>query len=105
MERGALSESGRPIFLLPCEIELARTHQVFIGKNSFKAACFILVVQHHDRNDAQVLLAGMALRHFALHVLQEAIREMIQPTPAPGILLVSAAAVRPDELNASVLRT
>jgi len=57
--------------------ELERTHQLFIGKNSFEAASFILIVQHHDRNHAQGLLAGMALRHFALQILQKTIREMI----------------------------
>jgi len=46
-----------------------RSHQLLIGKNSFEAAGFIVIVQHHDGNNAQVLLAGMTLRHFALQVL------------------------------------
>ena len=59
----------RPTFVLQCERELVRSHKMLIGKNSFEAASFILIMQHHDGNNAQVLLAGMALRHFALQVL------------------------------------
>jgi len=59
----------RPAFVLQCKTELVRSHQMLIGKNSFEAPSFILIVQHHDGNNAQVLLAGMALRHFALQVL------------------------------------
>src|SRR5882757_9611542 len=95
--------SGRPAFMR-CKRELARVHQLFIGKNSFEAASFILIVQHHDGNHAQVLFAGMALRHFALQVLQETIREMIERTLAPGIFLVPRAAVRTDELYRVLLR-
>jgi len=59
----------QPAFVLQSERELVRSHQMLIGKNSFEAASFILIVQHHDGNNAQVLLAGMTLRHFALQVL------------------------------------
>ena len=59
----------RPALVLQCKTELVRSHQMLIGKNSFEASSFILIVQHHDGNNAQVLLAGMALRHFALQVL------------------------------------
>ena len=46
----------------------------------------------------------MALRHFALQVLQETIREMIERTLAPGIFLVPRAAVRTDKLHRVLLR-
>jgi len=59
----------RPACVLQSERELVRSHQLLIGKNSFEAAGFIVIVQHHDGNNAQVLLAGMTLRHFALQVL------------------------------------
>src|SRR5437870_11675203 len=36
------------------DLKLARIHQLVIGKNRFKAPSFILIVQHHDWNDAQV---------------------------------------------------
>src|ERR1700674_3966416 len=77
---------------------------MFIGKNSFEAASFILIVQHNDRNHAQGLFARMALRHFALQILQKTIREMIQRTLAPGIFLVPRAAVRTDEFHRVLLR-
>jgi hypothetical protein len=105
---GEQKEAGRnqlrPAFILQCERELVRSHQMLIGKNSFKAASFILIVQHHDGNNAQVLLAGMALRHFALQVLQKTVRETIQRTFAPGIFLVPRAAVRTDEFHCVLLR-
>src|SRR5882762_368055 len=53
---------------LQSERELVRSHQLLIGKNSFEAAGFIVIVQHHNGHNAQVLLAGMTLRHFALQV-------------------------------------
>src|SRR5713101_10159127 len=91
-------------FSLRCEIKLVRSHQVIVGKNGFEAASFILIVQHHDRNNAQVLFAGMALRDFALQILQETIREMIERTLAPGIFLVPRAAVWTDEFHRVLLR-
>ncbi len=69
---------------------------LLVGKNGFKAASFILIVQHDNGDDAQVLLAGMALRHFSLQVLQKAVRKMIKRTLAPGIFLVPRAAVRTE---------
>jgi hypothetical protein len=93
-----------PAFVLQCKTELVRSHQMLIGKNSFEAPSFILIVQHHDGNNAQVLLAGMALRHFALQVLQKTICETIQRTFAPGILLVPRAAVGTDEFHRVLLR-
>src|SRR6267143_3975889 len=89
----------RPAFILQYEAELVRSYQVLIGKNSFESASLILIVQHHDGNDAQILLAGMALRDFALQVLQKTICEMIQRTLPPGVLFVPRAAVRTDEFH------
>src|SRR5712692_2531046 len=97
-------EQQRPAFILRCVTELVRSHKLLIGKNSFEAASFILIVQHHYGNHAQVLFAGMALRDFALQVLQETIREMIQRTLAPGVLFVPRAAVRTDEFHRVLLR-
>jgi hypothetical protein len=54
-----------------------RIHQLLIGKNGFKPPRFVLIVKHHNGNHAQRSFAGMALRDFALQILQEAIREMI----------------------------
>jgi hypothetical protein len=36
------------------------------GKNRFKSPRLVLIVQHHDRNNAQRLAARTALRDFAL---------------------------------------
>ena len=46
----------------------------------------------------------MALRHFALQILQKTIRETIQRTLAPGFLLVLRAAVRTDKFYCVLLR-
>src|SRR2546427_11235329 len=46
----------------------------------------------------------MALRHFALQVLQKAIGKMVLRSLAPGILLVPRAAVRTDEFHRVLLR-
>jgi hypothetical protein len=46
----------------------------------------------------------MALRHFALQVLQKAIGKMILRSLAPGIFLVPRAAVRTDEFHRVLLR-
>jgi hypothetical protein len=77
---------------------------MLVGENSFKAPHLILIVQHHDGNDSQRLLAGMALRDFALQILKKAIREMIKRALAPGIFLVPRAAVRTDEFHRVLLR-
>jgi len=102
-KRGVCKQA-RPVSILLCERNLARIHQLIIGKNSFKAASFILIVQHHDRNHAQVLFARMALRHFSLQILQKTIRKMIERALAPGILFVPRAAVRTDEFHRVLLR-
>jgi hypothetical protein len=94
-----------PFFVSGYKVELVRIHQVlFVGKNGFKAASFILIVQHHNGNNAQVLLAGVALCDFTLQVLQKTIRKMIKRTLAPGIFLVPRAAVRTDEFHRVQLR-
>src|SRR5258707_5190229 len=85
-------------------MNLVRTHQLLIGKYSFEAASFILIVQHYDRHHAQILFARVALRHFSLQVLQESIREMIQSAFAPGVFLVARSTVRTDEFHRVLLR-
>src|SRR5258708_3797797 len=104
MKKRSARRSERSAFILRCEIELVRSHQLSIGKNSFEAASFILIVQHHDGNNAQGLFAGVALRDLALPILQETIRKMIQRTLAPGILLVPRSAVRTDQFHRVLLR-
>src|SRR5579859_2949931 len=76
----------------------------FIGKNSFKAPLFVLVMQQNDGNHAQRSLARVVLRYFTLQILQEAVCEPIQRPFAPGILFVSRPAVRTDKLNLVPLR-
>ncbi len=93
-----------PRFCFALGKKLVRIHKLFFGKNSFESPRFILIVQHHDRHDSQPLFAGMALRHFALQILQKAIREMILRSLAPGIFLVPRAAVRTDEFHRVLLR-
>jgi len=46
----------------------------------------------------------MALRYFALQILQKTICEMIQRTLAPGIFLIPRAAVRTGEFHCVLLR-
>src|SRR5262249_22346592 len=76
----------------------------FVGKDSGEAALFILVVQHHDRDYAQVLFAGMALRNLTLQVLHKTIREAVKSALATGIFLVALAAVWANELDLVQLR-
>jgi hypothetical protein len=76
----------------------------FVGKDGGETTRFILIVQHHDRNYAQIFLAGVALRHFALQVLQEAVGEAIKSALAAGIFLVALAAVGTHELDLVLLR-
>jgi hypothetical protein len=49
----------------------------FVRENRFKSSLFVLVVQKHYRNHAQRSFAGMALRYFALQILQKAVRKVI----------------------------
>jgi len=82
---------------------LARSDE-FVSKDGGEAALFILVVQHHDRNYAQILFAGVALRNFALQVLHEAIRKAVKSALATGIFLIALAAVWANELDFVQLR-
>jgi hypothetical protein len=76
-----------------------RIYKLVLGKNGFESPRFILIVQHHDWHNSQPLFAGMALRHFALQILQKAIRKMILRALAPGIFLVPRTAVGTDEFH------
>ena len=40
-----------------------------VGEDGAETALFILIVQQYDGNNAQLFLAGVARRHFALQVL------------------------------------
>src|SRR5260370_25947159 len=77
---------------------------MLIGKNCLDPPRLILIVQHDNRNNTKRLLACVAHRHFALQILQEAIRKMIQSALAPGVLLVPRAAVGTNEFNLVLLR-
>jgi len=71
-------------------------------KNSFEAASFILIVQHHVEEQRASLFAGMALRHFARKVLQETIRENDRAHARSRHFLVPAPEVR-TRVNLRVL--
>src|SRR5882724_6007218 len=104
MKRGARTQQRRPVLALRLGRRSVRIYELFFRKNSFESPRFILIVQHHDRHDPQPLFAGMTLRHFALQILQKAIREMILRALAPGIFLVPRTAVGTDEFYRVLLR-
>jgi hypothetical protein len=76
-----------------------RSGDQLVCENGGKTARFILIVQHHDGNYAQVFFAGVALRDFALQVLQKTVCKAIERALAAGIFLVALAAVGTDELD------
>src|SRR5215472_10359816 len=101
--------SGAPTGLRPASLfQLAkgsvRRDQVLVGKNGCEPSRLFMIVHHHNGNHAQRLLAGMADGHFTLQVLHKSVREMVQRSLAPGILLVPRAAVRTDEFHLVLLR-
>src|SRR5271166_6187134 len=61
-------------------------------------------MQHHNRRHAQPLLARPALRRFALQILQESVRKMIEGTLAPGLFLSLRSAVRTKVFHRVLLR-
>src|SRR5580765_6159965 len=61
-------------------------------------------MQQNNRNHAQIFLAGVALRHFSLQVLHEAVCKSVKSALAASIFLVTVAAVRTDEFNGVLLR-
>ena len=44
-------------------------YQMIHGEDGLKSPLLVLIMKHHDRNDSELLFAGMALRDFALQVL------------------------------------
>jgi hypothetical protein len=88
---------------MPLPLLLRRGDQ-FVSKDSGETALLILVVQHHDRNYAQILFAGVALGNLALQVLHEAIRKAVKSALAACIFLVALAAVWANELDLVQLR-
>src|SRR5260370_31159501 len=75
-----------------------------VGEDGLEAPRFVLIVQHYDGYHAQGLAARAAVGHFALHVLQKAIGNMILRALAAGILPATRAAVRTDGLDGVLLR-
>src|ERR1700675_529370 len=97
-------EKLRPVSIFRYQNELILRGSQFVREDSLKSPLFVLVVQQHHRDHAQRSLAGMALRYFALQILQKAVREMIQCPLASGIFLVPCTAVRTDKLHFVLLR-
>ena len=75
-----------------------------VREDRFKSPRFLLIVQHNNRYYTEPLFAGMALRDFALQILQETVNEMIVSPLAPGIFLIPRAAVRTGKFNFVLLR-
>jgi hypothetical protein len=69
-----------------------------------KSALFVLIVKKNDGDDAQLTLAGMARRHFALQVLQKAVGKTVESSLAPCVLLVASAAVGTNKFDGVLLR-
>src|SRR5690242_6550719 len=105
-ESATQRKRGAPLVAprIPLVKRLVRRDQVLVRKNRREPSRLFLIVHHHDGNHTQRLFAGMADGHFALQVLQEAVREMIQSTLAPGVLPVPRAAVGTDEFHLVLLR-
>src|SRR2546427_9060942 len=80
-----------------------RTGQL-VGKDGLESPRFVLIVQHDDGDDAQLLLARVTYCHFALQVLHKAVREAVKGALAAGILLVTRAAVGTNEFDLVLLR-
>jgi hypothetical protein len=85
-------------------LELVSGDDQEVRKYRLKAALFVLVMQHHDRSDAQGMPAGMACRHLALQVLQKSIGKVILIASAPGRLYARLPAVRAVIFNQIFLR-
>jgi len=95
----------RPVSIFLYQNELIfRGSRQFVREDSFKSPLFVLVVQQHHRNYSQRSLAGMALRHFSLQILQKAVRKMIQSPLASGIFLVPCTAIRTHKFHLVLLR-
>jgi hypothetical protein len=73
-------------------------------EDGFEPPLLILVMKHHDGDDAKLLLASMALSDFTLQILQKAVSETIEGAFAAGILFVARAAVGTSEFHGILLR-
>jgi hypothetical protein len=92
------AKRDRP-FCFQFSVRLTCDRYELVSEHSLEALLFILIVQHHDGNDAHRALAVPADGHFTLQVLQESVGEAVQrPLPA-GILRPLRAAVRAGEFN------
>src|SRR5215475_15736481 len=83
---------------------LFRNERKILRENRSEPALLILIVQEHNRHDAQLALARVALRNLALQVLQEAVCKPVEGAFAAGVFLVACAAVGTDELDSVLLR-
>ena len=54
-----------------------------VRKHAFEAALFVLVMQHHYRDDPQRMAARAAGSHLALQILQKPVSEVILIVRAP----------------------
>jgi hypothetical protein len=89
---------GRP-FCFQFSLRLARYGRELISEHSFKPLLLVLIVQHDDWNHAHRALAVPADGHFALQILQEAVREAVQRPLAPCVLCSHRPAMRAGEFN------
>jgi hypothetical protein len=99
---------GRPVFnsgllRVLAVLSVSGSYQE-IRKYRFESALFVLVMQHHDRGNAQGVPAGMTSCHLALQVLQKSIGKMILVPSAPGRFHAGLTAVRTIIFNQIFLR-
>jgi hypothetical protein len=98
---------SRRFFVLLIEAkqtELLRSGDELVSEDSGETPRFVLIVQHHNGNHAEIFFAGVALRDFALQILQKTVGKAIESALAAGIFLVALAAVGTDELDFVLLR-
>jgi hypothetical protein len=71
----------------------------FLSENGLESPLFVEVVNKHHRRDMKVLVAGLAGRRLALHILQEAVSETILGPLAACGFHSPAAAMRTGEFE------
>jgi hypothetical protein len=84
--------------------ELARSGKHIVCENGSEPPCLILIMQQHDGNDAEILFAAVALRYFALQILQEAVSETIKSALAASSFLIPLPAVGTKKFDGVLLR-
>jgi hypothetical protein len=83
---------------------LARCGKHIVCENGSEPPRFILIMQQYDGNHAQIPFAGVALRYFALQILQEAVSEAIKGALAASIFLIPLPAVGTKKFDGVLLR-